>query len=254
VPSFSGHTRIDRTQPELGSKAQNNGDPLAAHSLSPRELQQVVAAERGGTPFLVFRDEEGVLTTFFAGRETTTHTIGRGPEMDLSIGWDPEVSGLHAELHGLGGEWTVVDDGLSTNGTYINDERVHGRRRLRDGDRLRIGQTVLVYKAPAAFRVTATVVAGDLPLPRDLTKTQKAVLIALCRPYRDRGEFATPATNQQIADEVFLSVDAVKMHMRTLFGKFELSQLPQNEKRARLAETALQLGVVDERDLLDRQG
>jgi hypothetical protein len=44
------------------------------------------------------------------------------------------------------------------------------------------------------------------------------------------------------------------MHLRTLFGKFELSQLPQNEKHARLAETALRLGVVDERDLLDRSG
>jgi hypothetical protein len=227
---------------------------MAAHSLAPRELQQILAAERAGTPFVVFRDQDGELTIFFAGRETTTHTIGRGLEMDLSIGWDGEVSGLHAELHGLGGEWTVADDGLSTNGTYINEERVRGRQRLRDGDRLRIGQTVLVYKAPTAVRMTETVITGDLPLPRDLTKTQKAVLIALCRPYRDRGEFATPATNQQIADEVFLSVDAVKMHLRTLFGKFELSRLPQNEKRARLAETALRLGVVDERDLLDRPG
>jgi pSer/pThr/pTyr-binding forkhead associated (FHA) protein len=236
----------------LPANAQNSGDPLAAHSLSPRELQQIVAAERTATPFLVFRDADGELTTFFAGRETTTHTIGRGPEVDISIGWDLEVSGLHAELHGRGGEWTVADDGLSTNGTHVNDERVHGRRRLRDGDRLRIGQTVLVYKAPAAVRVTETVITADLPLPRDLTKTQKTVLIALCRPYRERGEFATPATNQQIAEEVFLSVDAVKMHLRTLFGKFELSQLPQNEKRARLAETVLRLGVVDERDLLDR--
>lgn len=238
----------------MGANAQNSGDPLAPHSLAPRELQEIVAAERAGTPFVVYRDEGSELTVFFAGRETTTHTIGRGPEMDLSIGWDREASGLHAELHGIGGEWTVADDGLSTNGTYVNEERVHGRRRLRDGDRLRIGQTVLVYKAPAAVRVTETVITADLPLPRDLTKTQKAVLVALCRPYRDRGEFATPATNQRIADEMFLSVDAVKMHLRTLFGKFELSRLPQNEKRARLAETALRLGVVDERDLLDPSG
>jgi hypothetical protein len=48
---------------------------------------------------------------------------------------------------------------------------------------------------------------------------------------------------------VFLSVDAVKMHLRTLFGKFELGDLPQNQKRAKLAETALQFGAITHRDL-----
>ena len=56
-------------------------------------------------------------------------------------------------------------------------------------------------------------------------------------------------TNQQVADEGFLSVDAVKMHLRTLFAKFELSQLPQNQKRAKLAENALQFGVISHRDI-----
>lgn len=232
----------------MTAEAQSSGDPLAPHSLSPRELQEIIAAERAGQPFLVFRDDQGKLELFCAGREERTLTVGRGAEMDLSFPGDPEVSGLHAQLHGLGGEWTVVDDGLSTNGTYINGERVRGRHRLRDGDRLRIGQTVLAYKAPSAARVTETVITSEAPLPRELTKTQRRVLIALCGPYRDRSEFATPATNQQIAEEVFLSVDAVKMHLRTLFAKFELSQLPQNEKRARLAEIVLRLGVIDERD------
>lgn len=78
---------------------------------------------------------------------------------------------------------------------------------------------------------------------------QQRVLIALCRPYRDGGTFATPATNQQIADEVFLSVDAVKTHLRALFGKFELNDLAQNQKRARLAECVFQLGLISQRDL-----
>lgn len=235
----------------MGVEAQHDGDPLARHSLSPGELQEIIAAEQAGQPFLVFREGQGGLKLFPAGLEEKTLTVGRGPEADLSITWDPEVSGLHAELHGLGREWTVVDDGLSTNGTFVNGERVRGRHRLRDGDRLRIGRTVLAYKAPSSKRVTKTVLTSDGPLPRELTKTQRRVLIALCRPYRDRDEFATPATNQQIAEEVFLSVDAVKMHMRTLFAKFELSKLPQNEKRARLAEIVLRLGIIDERDLLD---
>ena len=56
----------------------------------------------------------------------------------------------------------------------------------------------------------------------------------------------TAASNQQIAQELFLSVHAVKTHLRVLFHKFGIDSLPQNQKRARLVELALQLGLVDE--------
>lgn len=224
-------------------------DPLAPHSLSPRELKEMLAAERAGEPFLAFRDEQGCLGLFVLGGEQETRTVGRRPDMDLSIPWDGEVSGLHAELQCLMGEWMLIDDGLSRNGTYVNRERVSARQRLRDGDRIRVGRTVLAYNAAQEQPVGKTVTAGQVAaLPR-LTDTQRGVLVALCRPYRDGGSFATPASNQQIASEVFLSVDAVKMHLRNLFAKFELGELPQNQKRARLAECALQLGLVTQRDL-----
>ena len=48
---------------------------------------------------------------------------------------------------------------------------------------------------------------------------------------------------------MFLSVDAVKTHLRTLFQRFEIGDLPQNQKRARLVECAFQWGLVSERDL-----
>jgi hypothetical protein len=224
-------------------------DPLAPHSLSARELTQLLSAERAGEPFLAFRDQHGLLCLFVPDRERQTATLGRREELDLSIQWDPEVSGLHAELQYLAGEWAIVDDGLSRNGTYVEDRRVVGRRRLRDGDRIRLGGTVLTFKAPRAARVQETAAAADRPALPSLTDTQRRVLVALCRPYRDGAGFATPATNQQIAAEVFLSVDAVKTHLRALFGKFELGSLPQNRKRARLAECALQFGVISPHEL-----
>jgi hypothetical protein len=226
-----------------------HSDPLARHSLSPSELQELLEAERAGESFLAFRDGDGRLAFFRAGQGEETRRLGRRADMDLSIGWDIEVSGLHAELQGFGGEWMIVDDGLSTNGTFVNRQRISGRQRLRDGDRIRIGHTVLAYKAGSGGSVEKTVSAGELPVVAALTDTQRQVLIALCRPYRDGGNFATPATNQQIAEELFLGVDAVKMHLRRLFAKFELSEIPQNEKRARLAECVLQFGVISERDL-----
>lgn len=209
----------------------------------------MLAAERAGEPFLAFRDEQGCLSLFVLGRDPRTSTVGRRGEMDLSIAWDGQVSGLHAELLCLGGEWTIADDGLSTNGTFVDGQRISGRQRLRDGNRIRVGGTILAYNAAQPATAGTTVTAGEVAaLPR-LTDTQRGVLIALCRPYRDGGSFATPASNQQIAGEVFLSVDAVKMHLRNLFAKFDLGELPQNQKRARLAECALQLGLISQRDL-----
>jgi ATP/maltotriose-dependent transcriptional regulator MalT len=75
------------------------------------------------------------------------------------------------------------------------------------------------------------------------------VLVALCRPFKDSTGFASPATNQQIADELFLSLDAVKGHLRALFGVFGVAHLPQNEKRTRLVERAFSTGTVTTREL-----
>jgi hypothetical protein len=223
------------------------GDPLARHSLSAAELKELLQAERAGQAFLAYRDGQGRLCLFVGDTRAETSTVGRRAETDLSIPWDGEVSALHAELHHLGGEWAIVDDGLSTNGTYVDGQRIGGRQRLRDGSRIRVGRTVLAFSAAQVTGVGQTVSASSGPAPQ-LTDTQRRVLIALCRPYRDGG-FGTPSTNQAIAAEVFLSVDAVKMHLRTLFGKFQLADLPQNQKRAKLAETALQLGAITNREL-----
>ncbi|MGH8573335.1 MAG: FHA domain-containing protein, partial [Gammaproteobacteria bacterium] len=78
--------------------------------------------------------------------------------------------------------------------------------------------------------------------------TQRRVLVALCRPL-GVSAFEVPAPNRDIADELHLSVDAVKAHLRALFERFELEHLPQNQKRARLAATALLHGIVAPHEL-----
>lgn len=171
-------------------------------------------------------------------------TIGRAAFTDVVIEGDPLVSRLHAKLERVGGVWTIVDDGLSRNGTFVNGRRVSGRVRLHDRDEIRVGTSVLTYCAPAEPDGLHTLVGEPLPAGVRLTAAQRAVLVALCRPYRDDRHYATPPTNQQIADELCLSLDAVKTHLRILFHKFGVEHLPQNEKRARLAEMALQFGLV----------
>jgi len=209
----------------------------------------VLAAERAHEPFLAVRDGGGQLRVIALGADAKTLTVGRRAEMDVSIGWDGEVSGLHAELQAFSGEWTIVDDGLSTNGTYVNGNRVRGRQRLRDGDRVRVGKTLVVYRSVQPVPVPGTVPTGEPPSAGQLTDTQRRVLVALCRPYRDGDRFARPATNTQIAEELVVSVDAVKAQLRLLFTKFEIGELPQNEKRVRLAECVMQYGLISPHEL-----
>ncbi|WP_378742597.1 FHA domain-containing protein [Nocardia brasiliensis] len=177
-------------------------------------------------------------------------TIGRSPQADLALPWDAEVSRLHAAIEYLGAQWTIVDDGLSRNGTFVNGDRLVGRRRLMAGDVIRVGTSRVSFHdfGGAADDITRTS-TGSIPTLRQLTETQRAVLIALCRPYKNGAAFATPASNQQIAEELFLSVDAIKTHLRALFAKFGVEDLPQNAKRVRLAFLAIQSGLISDRDL-----
>jgi pSer/pThr/pTyr-binding forkhead associated (FHA) protein len=176
-------------------------------------------------------------------------TIGRGPSADVVIDGDLLVSRLHSTLERVAGVWTIVDNGLSRNGTFVNDRRVAGRVQLHDRDEIRVGCTVLTFCAPSEVDGLHTLVGEPLPTSARLTPAQRAVLVALCRPYKDERPFATPSTNQQIAEELSLSLDAVKTHLRSLFHKFGIDQLPQNQKRARLVEMALQHGLVSTHNL-----
>ena len=101
----------------------------------------------------------------------------------------------------------------------------------------------------AITTLAETDVASDVLDRASLSESQRRVLIALCRPFKESSSYATPATNQQIATELYLSVDAIKTHLRALFAKFGIEDLPQNQKRVRLVELALKSGVLTFREL-----
>ena len=121
---------------------------------SPAELKEKLQAERRGLPFLVYSDGAGAQRILELGGAPERITVGRSPSAAVPLHWDADVSRVHAELQRVGDVWTLADDGLSRNGTFVNGDRVHGRRRLADGDRVRCGRTVLVYRAPAEARLT----------------------------------------------------------------------------------------------------
>jgi pSer/pThr/pTyr-binding forkhead associated (FHA) protein len=197
---------------------------------------------------LVYRDDAGT-QRFVPLEGQSSLTVGRGSGCTVRLAWDERVSRVHAGLDRVGDDWTLVDDGLSRNGTFLNGERLSGRRRLRDGDTFVIGSTSFSFRNTAAGSAELTKVGEQLVTVASLSPTQRQIVTALCRPYKHDEPYATPASNQQIADELFLSVDAVKTHLRTLFQKFQIEDLPQNQKRLKLVERVLGLGLVSRRDL-----
>lgn len=220
----------------------------SGHHRTAEELRDRIAAERAGLPFIEYLGGDGTQRLLTLRYEFERVTIGRAPGCDLQLELDPEVSRLHAELQQLGGDWVISDDGLSRNGSFVNGERVVGRRRLRNGDTVRCGATLLHFHEPMRPVHETTRPGGSL-VEAQLSDTQRRVLVALCRPLRDGDPYALPATNRAIATELFLSVDAVKGHLRTLFEKFGVEDLPHNQKRVRLVERALQSGVIGSREL-----
>jgi len=216
------------------------------HSLGPEQLGRLLDADREGEPFVAYRDETGdLLISPLADADRLT--VGRGEHNGIALDWDPEVSRTHAQLELVGDEWTVVDDGLSRNGSFVNGERVAGRRRLADGDVLLVGQTSLLFRAPGP--VTKTTVSREPAAAVRPTDAQRRVLVALCRPLLTPAGANAPAGNREIAAELHLSLDGVKTHIRALFEKLGIEELPQYHKRVELARRAIDLGLVTQRDL-----
>jgi hypothetical protein len=222
---------------------------IGPYELTASELSAVLAADRDGLPYLVWRDERSdlVLHPLLAGAEV----VGRSPDADVAITWDAEVSRAHVRMERVAGQWTVLDDGVSRNGTFVGGERVAGRRRLRTGDVLLVGRTALVYRAPAE-QGDDTVAARDGASAARVTPAERRVLVALCRPLLEaEGALAVPATNAEIAAELHLSIPGVKTQIRALFARLEVDDLPQNRKRAELARRAVSGGLVTAADLVD---
>jgi hypothetical protein len=69
-------------------------------------------------------------------------TIGRGAGCAISLDGDRFVSTIHARVFPYDGEVWIEDLG-STNGTYVNAERVQAPTALRKGDIVQVGGVVM---------------------------------------------------------------------------------------------------------------
>jgi hypothetical protein len=223
--------------------------PLTLGTPTEEELEARRAAERIGDPFLVYRDDDGRQQIFSLPASATGVTVGRREEADVSIRWDPEMSRLHAELEQRAGEWTVSDDGLSQNGTWVNGLRLVGRRRLADGDLLRVGRTVFAFCDPGpAAAIGPTLVPGELSATPRFSEQQQRVLRALCRPLFKDGEGINPSSDERVAELTGIPLEAVVSELDHLGRALGLENMPHADQRAEIALLAVRSGLVSADD------
>jgi pSer/pThr/pTyr-binding forkhead associated (FHA) protein len=212
------------------------------------ELEARLAAERLGVPFLVYRDGDERQRIFALEPARGSVTIGRRDEADLSLPWDPEVSRLHAELELRAGEWTICDDGWSQNGTWVNGLPLAARRRLGDGDVIRIGRTLLTFCQPGVTGIGPTLVPGELSATPRFSEQQQRILRALCRPLFGDGEGVLPASDEEIADATGIRLETVTIELDHLTRALGLDDMPAPDRRAEVALLALRSGLVEADD------
>lgn len=223
--------------------------PIVAAAGTSRavNVKAIIEAQRAGLTFIVARDPQDRQRLWILEPEDELLWIGRGRACDIRLHWDEATSRCHAELRRVPEGWAIVDDGLSRNGTFVDNQRVTGRRRLHDGEILRIGGCSLTYRL-AGGGAAPTKPAESVVAATRITPMQKRVLVALYRPLRDAPGPAAPASNAEIADELVLSVATVKSHVRALFSALAVEDMPHNRKRMRLAELALRAGLVSDQE------
>lgn len=126
VGALRGDLYGTRVLTRSGGRAERPGKAPRSVRRGPQTLAVVAGSLRGTTVPL---NEGGLL-------------IGRNPECSLVL-TDDYASGRHLRLYlGPDGQW-YADDLESTNGTFINNQRIGTGHRLEVGTQIRIGQTIL---------------------------------------------------------------------------------------------------------------
>jgi pSer/pThr/pTyr-binding forkhead associated (FHA) protein len=122
--------------------------PERTASLARRMLREILGREDAAAspPFLRIDQGPDRGTVVELAEPPSKLKIGRGEEADLVLS-DPDVSRLHIELT-RDVDGTVARDLESKNGLTVNGKRLR-ERRLRHGDGLGLGATLLTYQDPA---------------------------------------------------------------------------------------------------------
>lgn len=158
-------------------------------------------------------------------------TIGRTADNDIVLAGEPTVSRVHAELVEGDSSWFVRDLG-SSNGTHVNGER------LTDDDLVPVGPNDVLTTGAVAIRL----VIEDLAPGRTIEDSRGAELHRLLTMLSTREQqvlavLASGSTDDQIANQLFISVKTVHSHLDRIRNKTGV------RRRAELTRLAVRLGL-----------
>lgn len=148
--SFAGiqmtfHTPAGFVAPQVPQQVQYGPGPGPAPASGLTSAQAVPEAAleaSDGEPILLVKPET---------------MVGRVPGNDLVVN-DTYVSREHAKLQNVNGQFIVADLG-SSNGTFVNEQRVYGAQPLQPGDRVRFGRTTFIFRRLTGPMPSAAVAA-----------------------------------------------------------------------------------------------
>jgi pSer/pThr/pTyr-binding forkhead associated (FHA) protein len=141
------------------------GYGLKAVALAP--ISGGSTMQSGPTPLLVIRRQDTAPSQIEWSRSLLT--IGRDGQSDIIID-HPLASRRHARLEQDESGYHVRDLD-STNGTYVNGDRIEGARQLHNQDRIWIADTEIIFNDPEATQKG--------PLPVEILKRVRAAEEAL---------------------------------------------------------------------------
>ena len=153
-------------------------------------------------------------------------SLGRDPANSIALKDDPKISRAHAEIR-LRDTQRVLVDLDSRNGTRVNDRRV-SLHPLRDGDRIRLGDTLLIFRSDSDEDLTEAGTEASDAKP-ELSQRERQILALV----------AVGLTDQAIADSLLIAVSTVRSHLDRIRGKTGL------RRRSELTRLAVSLGLVD---------
>jgi pSer/pThr/pTyr-binding forkhead associated (FHA) protein/MinD-like ATPase involved in chromosome partitioning or flagellar assembly len=157
APAAEGEARTLHMEEEESDKTISGAEFAAdLAAAGPPPGAPAVVVEAGDQPRLTFTWGPQSGQSFPLDREVLV--IGRAggsAEADIAV-QDRAVSSPHAKLVRSGNTVTLHDLD-STNGTFLNYEQVHAPRVLADGDLIKVGKSVLLYRTAAGAMAPAGV-------------------------------------------------------------------------------------------------
>ncbi len=188
---------------------------MATHPLKPKTARFA--------PRLIVQAGPHVGHEFVLTKEIVV--LGRNEQCDIVIA-DPLVSRRHSQIT-CDGSYCAIEDLGSTNGTFVNDQRLTQPRVLRSGDRVRVADSVLEFNDPQATLTSLKLPALLIEPPNRVYLNRKAVELS-------SKEFALLAFLHDHADQICSKADIAAAVWPDYDGEVFDYQIESLIKRLRL--------------------